>query len=141
QAAFSPDSKRLVFVSTRGRRMAHLWTLDLATRKAAPVTSGAGSDYRPSWSPDGKWIAFSSDRGNPMPFAHGRWERLQLADLYIVRPDGSGLKKLTTSGNFCGSPKWMSDSKRLVAYCMTAEMTLANRRTSPDPGNDTRLVS
>jgi len=76
-----------------------------------------------------------------MPFSHGRWERLQLADIYIIRPDGSGLKRITASGNFCGSPKWMGDSRRVVAYCMMAEQTLANRMGSPDPGNDTRLVS
>lgn len=76
-----------------------------------------------------------------MPFAHGRWERLQVADIYIVRPNGSGLKKITNSGNFCGSPKWTADSRHVIAFCMTAEQTLANRRVSPEPGNDTRLVS
>jgi Tol biopolymer transport system component len=141
QAAFSPDSKQVVFVSTRSGGRAHLWTLDLATRRPSPLTSGAGGDYRPSWSPDGKWIAFSSDRGNPMPFAHGRWERLQLADIYIIRPDGAGLRKITKGGDFCGSPRWLADSSHLIAFCMTAEQTLANRRPSPEPGNDTRLVS
>ncbi|HTS47682.1 MAG TPA: hypothetical protein VMH05_07045 [Bryobacteraceae bacterium] len=141
QAAFSPDSKQLVFVSTRRGGTSDLWIMDLATRSAKALTSGPGGDFRPAWSPDGKWIAFSSSRGNAMPFAHGRWERLQLADVYIVRPDGSGLKKITAGGNFCGSPKWMSDSRHVVAYCMTAEQTLANRMGNPDHGNDTRLVS
>ncbi len=141
QAAFSPDSKQLVFVSTRAGGTAKLWTMDLATRRAKSLTTGKGGDFRPSWSPDGNWIAFSSVRGNPMPFAHGRWERLELADIYIIRVDGSGLKQITKSGDFCGSPKWMGDSRHVVAYCMTAEQTLANRRPSPEPGNDTRLVS
>jgi TolB protein len=140
QAAFSPDSKQLVFVSTRGGGRANLWTVDLASRRAKALTSGAGGDYRPSWSPDGKWIAFSSDRGNGMPFAHGRWERLQMSNVYVVHPDGSGLKKITTGGDSCGSPKWTA-AGRVVAYCMTAEQTLANRRPAPEAGNDTRLVS
>jgi Tol biopolymer transport system component len=141
QAAFSPDSKQLVFISTRGGGMANLWTMDVATLRAKALSTGKTGDFRPSWSPDGKWIAFSSVRGNPMPFAHGRWERLQLADIYIIRPNGSGLKKITKSGNFCGSPKWMGDSSHVIAYCMTGEQTLANRRASPEPGNDTRLES
>lgn len=141
QAAFSPDGKQLVFVTTRDGGHPALWIMDLATRRAKLLTFGSGGNFRPSWSPDGKWIAFSSGRGNPFPFSHGRWERLQLADIYVIAPDGSGLKKITKSGDFCGSPKWMSDSRRIVAYCMTAEQTLANRRPSPDPGNDTRLVS
>jgi TolB protein len=141
QAAFSPDSRQLVFVSTRGGGTADLWIMDLVSRRVSKLTSGPGGDFRPSWSPDGKWIAFSSDRGSALPFAHGRWEHLHLVDLYIIRSDGSGLKQVTEHGNFCGSPKWLSDSRHVVAYCMTAEQTLANRRPAPEPGNDTRLVS
>ena len=141
QAAFSPDGRQLVFVSSRNDGFAHLWTMDLQTRQAKPLTSGSGGDFRPSWSPDGSWIAFSSDRGSTLPFAHGRWEHLHLVDLYLIRPDGTDLKRITEHGNFCGSPKWQRDSRRVIAYCMTAEQTLANRRASPERGNDTRLVS
>jgi Tol biopolymer transport system component len=141
QAAFAPDSKQLVFVSTRGGGTATLWTLDIATRQVKRLSSGKGGDFRPSWSPDGKWIAFSSSRNHDAPFAHGRWERLQLADLYIIHPDGSGLKKVTNTSGFCGSPRWMADSRHLVAYCMDAESTLATRQPNPDPGHDTKLVS
>ena len=141
QAAFSPDGQKLVFVSTRDGGNANLWILDLTSRRIQRLTTGAGGDFRPSWSHDGKWIAFSSGRGKPMPFSEGRWERLQLADLYIVHPDGSGLKKVPGNQDFCGSPKWKGDSRHLVAYCMTAQQTLANRIANPGPGNDTRLMS
>jgi Tol biopolymer transport system component len=146
QAAFSPDGKQLVFVSTRQGGFARLWTLDVASKRAKALTSGAGAagDFRPSWSPDCTWIAFSSGRGSDLPFAYGRWERLQPADLYIVRPDGSGLKRISEHGEFCGSQKWNRDSRRVIAYCMTAEQTLATRRALPESGpggSDTRLVA
>jgi TolB protein len=140
QAAFSPDGKQLVFVTTRAGGTADLWTLDVETRKAKPLTSGAGGDFRPAWSPDGKWIAFSSDRGSTLPMAKGRWEHLHIVDVYLIRPDGSGLKRLTEHGNFCGSPKWSADSRRVVAYCMSAEETWTYRSGKPAAG-ETRLVS
>lgn len=141
QAAFSPDGKQLAYVTTRNGGTADLWTLDLQTRRTAPLTSGPGGDFRPAWSPDGQWIAFSSDRASNLPFARGRWEHLQLAEIYLVHPDGSGLKRVTEHGDFCGSPKWTADSRRVVAYCMTAEQTLDNRRPVQEHPEDTRLMS
>jgi Tol biopolymer transport system component len=123
QPAFSPDGNRIVFVSTRAAGRANLWILDVQTHKATPLTVGDGGDFRPAWSPDGQWIAFSSDRGSDLPTAKGRWERLHVVDIYIVHPDGSGLKRVTEHGNFCGTPKWLPDSKTLLADCMSAQNT------------------
>jgi dipeptidyl aminopeptidase/acylaminoacyl peptidase len=149
QAAFSPDGRQIVFVTTRNGGTADLWTMDLQTKRAKALTSGAAGDYRPAWSPDGQWIAFTSDRGSTMPFGRGRWEHLQIAGIYLVHPDGTGLKRVTAAGTFCGSAKFSADGKRLVAYCMDENDTLEIRRPNPRPENeqdkratlDTRLVS
>ncbi len=146
QAAFSPDGTQLAFVSTRGSGYARIWTMDLRSKQVKAVTTttaatGIGGDFRPSWSPDGRWIAFSSDRGTTMKMARGRWEALQPADIYVVRPDGTGLKRVNEPGNSCGSPKFSADGARLLAYCMPLESTLETRRPNPLPGSDTTLVS
>ena len=141
QAAFSPDGRRLVFVSTRGGGTADLWTLEIASRETHSLTSGPGGDFRPSWSPDGQWIAFSSDRGNGLPFSHGRWEALHGVDIYGIRTDGSGLKRLSTGAGFCGSPKWSVDSRRVIAYCMSAQDTIDFRWTAVTGDGTTRLMT
>jgi TolB protein len=140
QAAFSPDGRQLVFVTSRADGTADLWLLDVDTRRARPLTSGTGGDFRPAWSPDGRWIAFSSDRGSGLPFGHGRWEHLHVVDIYLIHPDGTGLKRITEHGNFCGSPKWSADSRRLITYCMTAQETMDYRRPVIEDGS-TRLVA
>ena len=141
QGSLSPDGKQVVFVSTRAGGRANLWVLDVATRKARPLTSGGGGDFRPAWSLDGKWIAFSSDRGSSLPPAKGRWERLHLVDIYLIRPNGTGLKRISEHGNFCGGPKWTRDGKSVIAYRMSAEETWTYRDTRlGDQDGETQLV-
>lgn len=135
QADFSPDGARIVFVSTRSGGRANLWILDVAAHKATRLSSGNGGDFRPSWSPDGAWIAFSSDRDSDFPPAGGRWERLHLVDIYLIHPDGTGLKRISQHGGFCGAPKWTQDSKAIVTYCMSAQDTLTYRFGDEDGDN------
>jgi Tol biopolymer transport system component len=59
------------------------------------------------WSRDARWIVFQSDRHAP-PFrdstaTHYRFDSLEI---YIVRPDGLDLRRLTTNTYFDAHPSW-----------------------------------
>ena len=115
QAALSPDGTQLVFVSNRGG-YANLWLLELATKKVSQLTKHNDGDFRPTWSPDGKWIAFSSDRDSKKPKTKSGFGTAHSTEIYIIRPDGSDLRRMTKANAFAGSPTWSRDGKRLVFY-------------------------
>ena len=116
QGALSPDGKTLAFVSTRQGGMANVWLMDVATRKTRNLTANRSGNFRPAWSPDGQWIAFSSDRGSRPPAYPGSWEQMQSTGIYIIRRDGTGLRRLTRIDGVAGSPSWSADGKRVVFY-------------------------
>lgn len=139
QAAMSPDNRTIAFMSDRGpTHHANIWLLDLKTRKLRNLTgSGAiqgdpmkpDGFYRPQWSPDGQWIAFTSDRNTEWK-SHDKgaaWEHLQELSVYIVHPDGTGLKRLSLPGVTTGSPKWSADGTHLIAYQGDVELSWLSR--------------
>jgi Tol biopolymer transport system component len=152
QAALSPDGSKVTFVSTREMHTANIWLLDIKSKKvtkltALPAIQGDSTKpngfFRPSWSPDGKWIAFASDR-NTQWLGHGNgagWEHVQELGIYVVHPDGTGLRKLSQGGICSGSPKWSPDGKRVVFYELPVEDTWAARRPNLAPKATSQIVS
>ena len=139
-AVLSPDGGHLAFVSTRNGYRANIWVLDLSSGQMRNLTgaeevqgdpSGPDGFFRPSWSPDGQWLAFSSDRNTDWRgHDEGRgWEHTQELSIYVIRADGQGFRRIASKPGYClGSPKWSPDGRRVVFYEMTTEDTWGARR-------------
>jgi dipeptidyl aminopeptidase/acylaminoacyl peptidase len=98
-----------------GTRHTHLYLFDVATQQAEQLTTGSDDETNPSWSPDGKQIAFVSTRA-PDP------DRVNDANIYVMdaRP-GAEIHQLTTwNGPDEGRPAWSPDGK-WIAYLQGSE--------------------
>ena len=91
------------------RRRTHLYVFDIATKAVVQVTSGDFDDQEPAWSPDGKLLAFRSNRSMPDP------DRTYDSNIWVVAADntdkGAHLTQVTTNPGSDVAPAWSPDGK------------------------------
>ncbi len=89
-------------------RVVHLWIVDLATGTASRLTDGPVSDREPAWSPDGRRVAFSSNRRRD-PDLVGR------RDIHVVDVE-TRLVSAVTRGprSVFGWPVWLPDGRTIA---------------------------
>jgi dipeptidyl aminopeptidase/acylaminoacyl peptidase len=101
--ALSPDGKRIAYFDGMYDHSHNLWVVNAdGTERRLLLDdelSAAGHVRALTWSPDGEWLAFTTD-----------------GSLYVVRPDGTGLRRVV-SGGFATAPavQWSPDGSR-IAY-------------------------
>ena len=109
---------QIVFVSNRdghpgripGWFTSEIYVMDADGGNQRRLTNNPARDYAPSWSPDGKRIAFRSDRdGHP-----GRIPGWFTSEIYVMDADGTNQLNLTNNPHGDRSPSWSPDGKRIV---------------------------
>ena len=99
---WSPDGSRIAYVSDRDESL-DIWVMDQDGSNSLNLSRHEAQDRMPAWSPDGNWIAFASVRDALY------WE------IYVIRPDGSELRRLTWWEDASDwEPAWSPDSTRLA---------------------------
>jgi dipeptidyl aminopeptidase/acylaminoacyl peptidase len=124
------------------RRRHHLYTLTIADKKQTQITSGDFDDDDPAWSPDGRQIAFASNRSTPDP------DRNYNTDIWTVSADntdtGKSLTQISKGTGADGSPTWSPDGK-WIAYTTQLDEKLFQYATfhiavAPAAGNGEQHV-
>jgi dipeptidyl aminopeptidase/acylaminoacyl peptidase len=89
----------------------HIWTVDTKTGRAKQLTeSDAFDEYDPSWSPDGKEIAFCSNRSDNPDLDP------DAIDLFVISAAGGKLRGIETPPGPKGNPRFSPDGKWLAYY-------------------------
>jgi dipeptidyl aminopeptidase/acylaminoacyl peptidase len=108
----SPDGRHVAYVVNRVDREANgyrgaIWVAPLdGSEEPRQFTSGVRMDHSPRWSPDGRRLAFVSNRDGEDEKAHG--------ELYVLPADGGEPRRLTEGNQGVESIAWSPDSSRIA---------------------------
>jgi dipeptidyl aminopeptidase/acylaminoacyl peptidase len=127
----SPDGKHVIYEQTRTDWDANafetdLWIADVAIGERHLLTAMGHSCNPAEWSPDGKWIAFVSDRpGSLSKSPEGKKQ------LWIMPADGGEAQQLTKMEKDVGGFEWAPDSHRIAISAEAPEpKTMKDRKDS-----------
>lgn len=118
----SPDGKQVAYVVTRIDEQKHeyrsaIWLSSVDGSAARRFSAESGHTSDPVWSPDGRWLAFVSNREGEAPEKEPK-EQKKLGkgkpQIWLLPTDGGEAHQLTFMEHGASSPVWSPDSKRLL---------------------------
>ncbi len=169
-----PDGKRFLYASTHedsasaalqaaelkdraaGNQKRYAWDYDehyeihaqgLDGSGAVNLTKTRGYDAEGSYSPDGQWIAFASNRHaytetlTPEQQAKFDHQKSWGMEIYLMRADGTEVRRLTQVPGYDGGPFFSPDGKRICWRRFTEDETTAEIWTMNTEGSDPRQIT
>jgi len=110
--AISPDGSRVAYVvrvalleGEKSEYLSQIWLVGADGSNPRQFTRGQSSATNPAFSPDGRWLAFSSRRG-------------EKSEVWAIPLDGGEAQQVTDASNGTGAFAWSPDGTR-IAYLMT----------------------
>lgn len=104
------------YIGYLDHRRAHLYVFDIETKKTTQITSGDFDDSQPVWSPDGKSVAFVSNRTDEP-------DKNYNTDIWVVAADDPAQEKtplqVTKNPGADSSPAWSPDGKSIAYISVT----------------------
>ncbi|HVB72789.1 MAG TPA: S9 family peptidase [Ktedonobacteraceae bacterium] len=137
----SPDGQRVAFVVTTIDERLHtyrsaIWVIPAGSGEAQRFTNSVANAHSPAWSPDGRWLAFVSDRqGEALGKDATREQKASQGkpQIWLMPANGGEARQLTRMPHGANQPQWSPDSQRILFGAAVAPLDEESEDGKPLP--------